>query len=205
MVTLRWTTDERSDGRKTITLVELVIENSTETPVRIRVGNRLDGRVWPPHREGVPETGWDDGGFEGVVAAGERRSLGYASPSELTGPDDVPAEIVWTERAAEPRSEETLRRSDFDGGDSSEEIQPTAESVVRALGDSRPPADAVAIPTNPELPEAVKSWLSRVEARIERRKRTGRAGEEPLSEDKRVLREVAERIDNLREQVGADG
>ena len=127
MVTL----DCRAESRAEISLVTLVVENSTETARRVRVANRLDGPVWPPRREGVPEAGWDDGGFEGVVAPGASRALGYASPAP---PADPPAELVWTERAGETEAERSPDTFDDDA---------TPEGIVRALGDPRPPADAV--------------------------------------------------------------
>ncbi|WP_227352970.1 DUF7857 domain-containing protein [Haladaptatus salinisoli] len=193
MVTLRWSTDARCGRYETVTVVELMVENPTETPVRVRVGNRLDGEVWPPRTEGVPEAGWDSGGFEGVVGAGDRRSLGYASRAE---PVEPPAEIVWTERAAETRgasagTETTVPAgAGLDGSDVSIDVEPTAEGVVRALGDSRPPADAVPAPAHPSLPTAVESWLSAVETHVERG--------EALGECRRALRAVAERVDDLR-------
>ncbi len=216
MVTLRWTTDERD----AVTLVELVVENSTETPVRIRIGNRLDGEVWPPRSEGVPDAGWDDGGFEGVVGAGERLSLGYASPSIPTDTpntqkqpesDEPPAEIVWTERAAEPRPRTQPGGFGLDGRDVSMTIEPTATGVVRALGDSRPPADAVPLPNRPELPDAVKTWLSAVETRIEQyemwedttveRREEKRELVRQIGDDEEKLRAVAKRVDDAREHI----
>ncbi|MFC4548682.1 MULTISPECIES: MSCRAMM family adhesin SdrC [Halorussus] len=143
--------DCRCDARDGVTLVELVVENDAAVARRVRIGNRLDGTVWPPRCEGVPEAGWDDGGFEGVVAPGERLAVGYASPA---GPRDPPAEIVWTERAARDPDASSERVSaperDTDarpetGADSISvgAVAATPESVVRSLGDPRPPADAV--------------------------------------------------------------
>lgn len=164
-MTLHWTTDERTGAVETVTLVALVVENSMTVPVRVRVGNRLDGGLRAPRRHGLAEAGWDEGGFEGVVGAGERRPLGYAVAADET--ESPPAEIVWTERA--PETEESsvsgATRHDSAGG---LDIEPTAASVVRALGDARPPADAVPTPDRAEIPDAVKSWLSAVETRIER-------------------------------------
>jgi hypothetical protein len=123
--------------------VELVVRNPTAIARRFRIGNRLDGPVWPPRREGVPAAGWDDGGYEGVVEAEDRRALGYASPlqsgespaeaedSPAEAPSEPPAELVWTERA---------------GDSESPDAEATPEEVVRSLGDPRPPADAVPTP-----------------------------------------------------------
>ena len=122
--------------------MELVVRNPTATARRVRVGNLLDGPLWPPRSRGVPEAGWDDGGFEGVVTAEDRRALGYASPvadddaTESVQSDGPPAEIVWTERAGESEG----------GDDTSFTAETTPEGVVRSLGDHRPPADAVPTP-----------------------------------------------------------
>jgi len=128
MVDLDWRVESRAD----VSLVTLVVDNPTATPRRVRVANRLDGPVRPPRSEGVPESGWDDGGFEGVVPAGGTRPLGYASPAP---PDEPPVELVWTERAGSTVSADSERERAV-----SEE---SPEGVVRALGDARPPADAV--------------------------------------------------------------
>lgn len=104
------------------TLVAAVIRNDDPGPQRVRVTNRLDGPVWPPRVHGVPAAGWDDGGFEGVVAGDDLLALGYATPAE---PADPPAELAWVEPAGESEPETTAR------------------SVVRERGDPRPPADVV--------------------------------------------------------------
>ncbi|WP_135806053.1 DUF7857 domain-containing protein [Halorussus marinus] len=147
MVDLDW----RVEAQAGVSLVELTVHNPGRTARRVRVANRLDGAVWPPRREGVAAAGWDDGGFEGVVAAGGRRALGYASPAAPTEP---PAEVVWTERAgvAEPADRSALRA--------------TPDGVVRTLGAARPPADAVPRPTEPDpVPDAVESWLGALDDR----------------------------------------
>ncbi|WP_135829836.1 DUF7857 domain-containing protein [Halorussus halobius] len=130
MVDLDWRVESRAD----VSLVTLVVENPTATPRRVRVANRLSGPVRPPRREGVPEAGWDEGGFEGVVPADATLPLGYASPAP---PDEPPVELVWGERAgsADRDCERTVPDESPDG-------------VVRALGDARPPADAVPSPAS---------------------------------------------------------
>jgi hypothetical protein len=150
--------DWRVDARGGIVLVELVVANPTATARRVRVADRLDGPVWPPRREGVPEAGWDDGGFEGVVAPGERRPLGYASPVSGDGADasdtsddtadlaDPPAELVWSERAGESERAAGPGNPDALTDDDAITDEATPEGVVRALGDGRPPADAVPSP-----------------------------------------------------------
>ena len=128
MVDLDW----RVESRANLSLVTLVLDNPTATPRRVRVANRLSGPVRPPRREGVPESGWDDGGFEGVVPAGGTRPLGYASPAP---PAEPPVELVRTERAGSADSADSERTRTVP--------EESPEGVVRALGDARPPADAV--------------------------------------------------------------
>jgi len=83
--------------RQGVTLVSLVLANPHDEPAQVRLESQHDGPVWPPRRSGRPEPGWDASGFEGVVAAGERVGLGYATPAE---PVDPAAEIVRVEPAA---------------------------------------------------------------------------------------------------------
>lgn len=108
------------------TLVTVRLRNGAAVPRRVRVRNDLPGPVLPPRREGVPERGWDDEGFTGVVAAGDERTLGYACPA--------------TADRATPVSVESLGRADGGGVDSAAELEAEA---VRSLGRARPPADAV--------------------------------------------------------------
>ena len=195
MVELDWRVETRSG----ISLVELVVRNPSATAHRIRVANCLDGPVLPPRREGVPEAGWDDGGFEGVVGADVRRALGYATRAPPTEP---PVELVWTERAGASEAE---RDADAIADDA------TPEGVVRALGDPRPPADAIpsgesaadaessassTADAESPVPEAVDSWLSGVEERAERENESSPTSE-PAPEDRPALTAVARRIDAL--------
>lgn len=104
-----------------ITLVRLAVHTPTRT--RVRIDNQLDGPVWPPRTRSVPEAGWDERGYEGVVEPDSPLVLGYASPAEPTAP---PA-TVTSERPPE-------------SGDES----PTPEELLRTLGEAEPPRDAVA-------------------------------------------------------------
>jgi hypothetical protein len=119
-----WATAREGDT----TLVSVVVR--VERPRRVRVTNELDGPTWPPRRGGVPADGWDEKGFEGRVE--RRRALGYATPAP---PDDPPVTVDW------------LGPADGESGDGDAGPVPTVEStptgVVRALGDPRPPRDAV--------------------------------------------------------------
>lgn len=111
----------RHDG---VTLVTVQLRD-VAVPTRVTVRNRLDGPVWPPRREGLPEAGWTDDGFAGVVGPGSH-ALGYATPA---APDDPPAELADAVAApdAQPVDERTERPAD----------------LVRELGDPSPPGDAV--------------------------------------------------------------
>ncbi|MFC7204868.1 hypothetical protein ACFQJC_15230 [Haloferax namakaokahaiae] len=124
-----------------VTLVSVVLENTAPIDRRVRVEHRLDGPVFPPRHHGVPESGWDEDGFEGVVPAESTRSLGYSCP---VAPDaaDADADIVAVE---------VLGRA----GDDSEM---TPDDVVRELGPSRPPADVVsASPAVESSPDSADS------------------------------------------------
>ncbi|WP_435180605.1 hypothetical protein [Halorussus sp. AFM4] len=195
MVELDW----RVESRSGVSLVELLVRNPSATARRVRVANRLDGPVLPPRREGVPAAGWDDGGFEGVVAADGRLALGYATRAPAAEP---PVELVWTERAG----------ADATGRDAAGFADgATPEGVVRSLGDPRPPADAVPTggsaggagsaarasgDTESPVPEAVDAWLSGVETRAERGSESPPASE-PAPEDRPALAAAARRIDAL--------
>lgn len=163
--------DWETDARGGVTLVSLQVTNPDPEPQRVRVANCLDGSVWFPRRQGVPEAGWDDGGYEGIVPPGGTRPLGYASPGP---PETPPAEIAWTEQAA-PTAE-----------------QPSAAGVFQSLGDPRPPRDAVVGPAADPIPDAVAAWLSAVTGRLD-------ADDERVRPvDRRALDAVADRIERLR-------
>jgi len=100
------------------TLVELCV--TAARPRRVRIESCLEGAVWPPRTNGVPEPGWDERGFEGCVDPDTPLVLGYASPG---APADPPARIA---DEGEPADRE-----------------PTPEAVVKALGRREPPRDAV--------------------------------------------------------------
>ena len=119
MVTLDWTTSAH-DG---VTLVTVRLED-IDVPTRVRIESQLDGPVWPPRREGLPESGWHDDGFAGVVSG--TAVLGYASPAS---PAEPPVELTEAEPVPEAEGREKLTAD--------------PESVVRQLGDPAPPADAV--------------------------------------------------------------
>jgi len=147
------------DGRDDVVLVTVDLRNPSAVDRRVRVTNRLDGPVLAPRRAGVPEPGWDDDGFGGVVPADGRLSLGYACPSPMRRP---PVSVV-------------------DEGRSDGEEEDRTAAAIRGLGDPRPPGDAIPKADDTDDPEsesvdrrgtpippAVESWLTAVEERMER-------------------------------------
>jgi hypothetical protein len=113
-----WSVDEVAD----VSLIELSVHNPTAVDRRVRVESRLDGPVLPPRDGSVPEAGWDERGYAGVVPAGERLALGFAVPAPPTEP---PVSVSDEGRATD------------------EEREATAADAVRALGPADPPADAI--------------------------------------------------------------
>ena len=131
MVTLSCTAS-RENG---VTLVTGRVENPDDRR-RVRLTSRLDGPLWPPRRQGVPADGWDEEGFECVLAADEVQPLGFASPAPPTDPPLAVAEtepVDADDGGVEPRVAVPT-------------VESTADGVVRALGAPRPPRDAVPTP-----------------------------------------------------------
>jgi hypothetical protein len=118
-----------------VTLVTAQVTNSDRRR-RVRLRHDADGPVWPPRSEGVPVEGWDGDTFECVLAADERRAVGYATPA----PVEDPLAVAATEPVdADPA----------DGAptaDLTPAVTPTPDGVVRALGPPEPPRDAVPDP-----------------------------------------------------------
>lgn len=81
-----------------LTLVGAVVEND-DVRRRVWLADRTGGPVLPPRRRGVPEDGWTDAGVELVLAPGETRALGYATPAP---PADCPLVVEETEPVADP-------------------------------------------------------------------------------------------------------
>lgn len=100
-----------------VTLVELVVES--EGGCHVRIDSELSP-VWPPRSQGVPVAGWDGTAYETTLEAGDRQVIGFASPAE---PTDPPATL----ETLSPQQESSL----------------TPHQLVRALGGSKPPRDAV--------------------------------------------------------------
>lgn len=120
MATLDW--QLRRTGE--VTLVELSVRGDRDQ--RVRVESRLRP-VWPPRRQGVPVRGWDDHAFEGTVERDRPLVVGYASPAP---PEEPPARITET-------------------GSPDEDAAVTPRTLVRTLGDARPPRDVLREATRP--------------------------------------------------------
>lgn len=110
-------TQESLDG---VTLVECRLES--EAPEQVTIEPTHEPPIWPPRRQGVPEAGWDADGWTGVVSPEGPLALGYATAAD---PEPPAMELV----ASEPAPEEAEA--------------PGPRDVIRALGDPRPPRDAV--------------------------------------------------------------
>lgn len=211
MVSLSWTT-RRQGG---VTLVEVRV--AADRARRVRLANCLDGPVWPPRRQGIPEAGWDEDGVEVDVPADGQVALGYATPAD---PADPPVEVARTDPVAPTEG--------FGGRADVPDIEPTPAGVVRALGDPRPPRDAVPAPDadrpGRDGPATVEAWLEAVEARLdsaadlaaadtlpEATDALGDAGgldaarrlADGVERDRRALERIARRIVRLRERADA--
>jgi len=103
-----------------VTLVELTVESDVAARVELRPTH--GGPLWPPRRQGVAERGWSADGWTGVVPADEPLALGYATPAD---PVDPPVRIAES------------------GPPPTESDPASPRDVIRALGDPRPPRDAV--------------------------------------------------------------
>lgn len=133
--------EARTTANAGVTLVAIQLRNDETSQRRVRVRNELDGDVWPPRTNDVPDEGWDEEGWDGVVPADGTLALGYATP----GRPATPAVTVTAARADSTASSGTL-------------------DPVRGLPDPRPPRDV--LPAS--VPSAVDSWLDDVERRVKR-------------------------------------
>ncbi|MFC5971556.1 hypothetical protein ACFPYI_09455 [Halomarina salina] len=119
-----WTTRPCGEG----TLVELTL--TTDRPRRVRVESTGDGPILPPRTDGVPDAGWDERGYTGVVD--DHLGVGFATTDP---PDDPPVRVEWRGPPEECPT--------FDGHPDVPSVEASADGVVRALSDPRPPRDAV--------------------------------------------------------------
>lgn len=126
---LGWTT-RREAG---VTLVELTVTNDAAGPRRVRVRSTVP--VLPPRRRGVPAAGWTEDADDEVVvlelAPGERRGVGYASPSVA----EPPAELLEATVPKAPSAPAPIPGTPS--------VEPTPAGVVRELPSSLPPREAV--------------------------------------------------------------
>jgi len=181
-------TVSRHDG---VTLVVARVREIAE-PTRVRVENRLDGPVWPPRSEGLPEAGWTDSGFTGVLGPSSG-ALGYATPAP---PSEPAAELVDVTPAPDAAPSETITES------------PAA--VVRRLGDPSPPSDAV--PTAAETGRRDGERATRTDiGAIERNRKGGSEqadSDEPTAELPDALgpwlAEMARRVDHAESLAAAE-
>lgn len=113
------TSTERRDG---VTYVRAVVENDRSTRQRIRCVARVDGSIrTPPSPDGV-DGAWDGDTWTGVLAPGERRGFGFATPAE---PDPPIVAVASSSR----RSAESPSRT---------------HRVLERLEDPRPPGRVLA-------------------------------------------------------------
>jgi hypothetical protein len=145
--------DWEQTRRNGVTLVELAV--TADTAERVRIESQVRP-VWPPRRQGVPATGWDEAGFEGRVDPSTPLVLGYASPA---APTDPPATVHTTDTEDRPGPTETA--------------DTTADGVVRALGRSSPPREVVPTPDHSETagpqeptPDTLAPWFEAIEDRL---------------------------------------
>lgn len=131
-----------------VALVGCRIRNPTTDPYYVRLKNELDAPVLAPRRRGRPEPGWTEHGYEGTIAPGERRTLGYACRATATNP---PVRIAESERVSELPIDE--------------------RGVIDRLADPRPPEPAVPPERNESgelvnIPSIGRDELDRIESRI---------------------------------------
>lgn len=122
-----------------VALVSVVVASAAPTPRAVTVDPAVDD-VRPPRREGVPRAGWTDGRFEGTVPVDGTLAVGFATGES---PPDPPTEVTDGGRADDGASTgpDQLAPS-ADSPDTGHSPDP-ADAVVRALGDPRPPREAV--------------------------------------------------------------
>lgn len=114
--------DADCERRSGVTYVRARLTNGRGTPQEVRLRPTLDGPVWAPVSGPVVSPEWNDGTWSGVLAPGETRGVGFATPAE---PVDDPLEVAAVDRASETD----------DGSD--------ADRVLTELEASAPPTDAI--------------------------------------------------------------
>jgi len=156
-----WTV-HREDG---VALVSVNLR--AEPPRRVRVEHTGDGPLWPPREAGVPAAGWEDGGWTGVVDG--RRMLGFATPEA----GDPPVRVEWHDSP-----EAGAGGGGFDRHPDVPGTAPTTAGVVRSLGPTGPPRDAVPTPAPARSPPAGRGPEPTAGAGASRRRpEVGRVGD----------------------------
>ena len=128
MVTVTTTVERRSG----VNYVVAQVDNRIDAPVvdahTVEVSATV-APVWTPPEQGRPR--WHDGTATVDVPAGVVAGIGFATPSKCP---DEPVEVQSVQPAGEQEND-----------------QPTEpKTILRALGDPRPPRNAVPIPTMSE-------------------------------------------------------
>ncbi|MWG34597.1 DUF7857 domain-containing protein [Halomarina oriensis] len=131
-----WTTRHCADR----TLIEVTL--TSDRPRRVRVEPTGDPTLHPPRTGGIPDAGWDDTGFSGVVDG--RLGLGFA----VTDPTDSPP--VTVDWRGPPDDDPT-----FEGHPDVPRVEATTDGVLRTLSDPRPPR--AALPTTATSGEATSA------------------------------------------------
>ena len=90
------TTD--TERREYVTYVRAICTNTRTTPQTIRLESHLDGPIWLPRYHGLDDPAWHENIWEGTVAAGRSRGIGFASPAD---PVDPPVTLLETRRATD--------------------------------------------------------------------------------------------------------
>lgn len=139
MIDVDWSVQEAGD----VALVAAVVENAAPTPRRVVADPRIDGAVLPPRRRGLPERGWSDGEFAGVVPAEGRLSIGFACRGTLDDPPVVVADEGRASRGASHVSQGYESRASQGGEHTARARDTTPTEVLRDLGSPVPPRDAV--------------------------------------------------------------
>ncbi|MFD1513302.1 hypothetical protein [Halomarina rubra] len=119
-----WTT--RRCGERTLVEIRL----ATDRPRQVRVEPTGEATVLPPRTDGVPDAGWDERGYSGVVDG--TLGLGFAVSDT---PDDPPVRVAWR---GPPDDDPT-----FETHPEVPSVDASLDAVVRDLSDPRPPRDAI--------------------------------------------------------------
>lgn len=133
MVSMR----QRTRVEDGVTFAHVVVENEGAQRRRVRLALRVHGAVWPPRRRGRPAPGWDSDGVTLVVAGGDTRGVGFATPGSVSGDVvDVVADVPHAESEGMAGGEG--HACEPEEGDGS----PSTAAVVDALGSFAPPLAA---------------------------------------------------------------